>query len=113
MTDVLMGATVEEIQAKIERLRTAGQQAEGFDIKTELNSLRKALTANPDIVMSLAEEDLGQMVKSFREIHADAFATAAAKTAKKAPKPKGSTQKAIKEAAGKSMDELGLDLDDL
>lgn len=113
MTDeVLMGVTVEEVEARIDRLRTQGEQAEGFDIKKELNSLRNALTSNPNVVNSLSEEDLGEMVKAFRTIHADAFAAAAAK-ATPAKKAKGSTQKAIKEASKKSLDDMGLDLDEL
>lgn len=110
--DVLMGISAEEVQARIERLRTQGEQAEDFDIKRELDGLRQALLKNPNVVHDLAEEDLGEMVKAFRTIHADAFAAATAK-ATPAKKAKGSTQKAIKEASKKTIDEMGIDLDDL
>lgn len=112
-TEVLMGVTVEEVQAKIERLRTQGNQAEGFDMKAELNGLRQALLHNPDVVNSLAEEDLGEMVKAYRTIHADAFAASVAKSKPKAKKPKAPTAKDIKEAGTKSAEELGIDLDEL
>ncbi len=111
-TEVLMGITVEEIQAKLSRMENQGEQAEGFNMLAELNGLKQALLHNPNIVNDLAEEDLGRMVTCYRMIHKDAFDAAVAKSTKKA-KPKGTSAKAIKEAAGKTLDDLGLDLNDL
>lgn len=113
MTDspqVLMGVTVEDVQERIKRMNDQALQAEGFDIKAELNGLKEALVKNPDVVNELSEEELGGMIVALRTVHADSFAAAAAKKAPKKPaKPKGSTAKEIKAAANLKAEDIDLD----
>ena len=107
--DVLMGITVEEVSERIKRLATQGEQAEDFNMLLEMNALKEALLANPDVVNSLAEEDLGAMVVAYRQIHSDAFASTMAKRAPKEKKAKGSTAAEIKAAAKMTASEVDLD----
>lgn len=94
MSEVIMGITVEEVEARIEAIREKAMSQEGYDIKSDLDKLKTALHANPDIVNSLSEEHLGDAVIGFRSIHKEFFqasvATSAAKK-KKAAAPKKPT----------------------
>lgn len=113
MTDVLMGITVEDIEGRIAEMLERAEKEEGYSPKTDLDQLKAALHANPDIVADLADETLGDMVNAYRIIHQDYFDSVLAKRAtskKKAPaKPKEKKMSAaqVAEAAKEiNLDEL-------
>lgn len=93
-TEVVMGITVEDIQERIKVINDQALQTEDFSIRSAMNDLSNALTANPDIVNELSEEDLGALCRGMRQVHADAFASQAAKAPAKAAAAKKKSAKA-------------------
>lgn len=111
MTDVLMGITVEDVEGRIAEMLERAEKEEGYSPKTDLDQLKAALHANPDIVADLADETLGDMVNAYRIIHQDYFDSVLAKkaaTKKKATaKPRG--KKLSASQAAEAFDDIDLD----